>query len=152
MEVIQSFVMTSCAISILFCVISSITDISKFEKEFKFVIVGIFSLVLVKSILQLDFSFFKDVSLSDNPYTTKGLSIDDYTSQIMKISLEDTIKNYLSDYGVVCENISVDINITEESCISINKVYVSTDNFLYAKQLLLERFGEDIKVLNIGGD
>lgn len=152
METIQSFVMISCVISILFCVVSSMADISKFEKEFNFIIVGIFLLVLLRSILQLDFSFFKDISLSENPYTTDGLSLDDYTSQVMKISLEDTIKSYLSNYGVVCENISVDINITKESCISINKVYITTDNFPYTKQLLTEHFGKDIEILNLGGD
>lgn len=150
MDIMQSFVMTSCALSIIFSIISMVADTSKFEKEFKFLLVSIYSIVLLKAILQLNLSIFEGVSLSENPYTTQT-SIEDYTLYSYRVALESSIEELLTSNGVVCKNISTDINISQESCISINRVYILVDNFSYAKRLILENFG-DLNVENLGGD
>lgn len=150
MSVVQSFVMTSCALSIIFSVISLVVDTSKFEREFKFLLVGIFSIILVRSMLQLDLSFFKGISLSENPYNTQD-SVDNCAVQTSKITLENSIRELLTSNGMICENISIDINITEDNCISINRVYLLVNDFSYAKRLIIENFG-DLNIENLGGD
>lgn len=147
MSTIQSFIMTSCVLSIIFSIFASIIDLSKFEKEFKFLLVGIFSIMLMKSILQLDFSFFKDISLTDNPYYNENTS-KDYTISTTKTTLENSIKDLLTNHGISYENISVDINITENNCISINRVYLLVDDFSNASRLIIDNFG-NIEVINL---
>lgn len=147
MSTIQSFIMISCVLSIIFSISASIIDLSKFEKEFKFLLVGIFSIMLIKSILQLDFSFFKDISLTDNPYYNENTS-KDYTISTTKTTLENSIKDLLTNHGISYENISVDINITENNCISINRVYLLVDDFSNASQLIIDNFG-NIEIINL---
>jgi hypothetical protein len=113
-------------------------DTSKFEKEFKLLLVMAFIIVLAQSALQVDFPTLEDYeNLYSSDYSTQ-----DYTAQTAKTALENSMMELLTDYDIVCENISVDVNITDDTCITINKVHLSVDDFTYAKQLLLENFGE----------
>ena len=149
MNIIQSFVVTACAIGIIFSVISSMVDISKFQKEFRLMFTSIFLIILISYFLNLDFSFLKSVSLDSNPYSLEDFSTDSYASDTITLQIENSIQEFLSQKGIDCENISVSINITDENCISINRVTLKTDNFQYAELLIKQNFGESVQVINI---
>lgn len=143
----NSLVLSFCSLGIVFSVVTSIIDISKFEKELRLMFITIVLITIVKSLFNLDLSILKDVSLDTNPYTVEEISTEDCIVQQIASNLEDSIKLLLEENGLVCENISVSINITEDNCISINKVVLTTNDFEQAKSLIFENFG-DITVIN----
>lgn len=143
----NTLIVTFCTLGIVFSVVSSVTDISKFKKEFRLAFTVILIISLVKPILSLDISFLKDISLEENPYQLEtDTSLQDYTYETIQSKVENSIQTFLEENGIQCKNILVNINITDDSCISINKVTILTNDFQKAKQVLIENFGDDITV------
>lgn len=144
----NSVILSFCSLGIVFSIVTSVIDISKFEKELRLMFITIVLITIVKSLFSLDLSVLKDVSLDTNPYTVEEISTEDCITQQITSNLEDSIKLLLEDNGLICENISVSINITEDNCISINKVVLSTNDFEQAKTLILKNFG-NVTIINI---
>lgn len=144
----NSLILSFCSLGIVFSIITSVIDISKFEKELRLMFITIVLITIVKSLFSLDLSVLKDVSLDTNPYTIEEISTEDCVTQQIASNLEDSIKLLLEDNGLICENISVSINITNDNCISINKVVLSTNDFEQAKTLILKNFG-NVTIINI---
>jgi hypothetical protein len=143
----KSLIFTFCAMGIVFSVLTSMVDVSKFEKEFRLVFTTITITVLLSAFMQVDLSSLENFSLDVNPYPIEDISTEDYTQEQLKIQVEDSIKTFLEGNGISCENISVSINITDDNCISINKVTLLTDSFQQAKTLLTQNFGENLIVM-----
>ncbi|MCC8069360.1 MAG: hypothetical protein LIO71_06395 [Ruminococcus sp.] len=143
----NTLIMTFCILGIVFSVVSSLMDISRFKKEFRLVFTTILIVALVKPILSLDVSFLDDISLEDSPYDVEDDTyLQEYTYEAIQSEVESSIQTFLEEKGILCKNILVNINITDDSCISINKVTISTDDFQRAKQVLTENFGDNITV------
>jgi hypothetical protein len=143
----KSLIFTFCAMGIVFSVLTSMVDVSKFEKEFRLVFTTITITVLLSAFMQVDLSSLENFSLDVNPYPIEDISTEDYTQEQLQIQVEDSIKTFLEGNGISCENISVSINITDDNCISINKVTLLTDSFQQAKTLLTQNFGENLIVM-----
>ena len=79
-QLMNTLIISCCTLGIVFSIVSSITDISKFKKEFKLIFTAILITVLLKQVLSLNISYFKDISLEENPYSLEDYSnIQDYT-------------------------------------------------------------------------
>ena len=143
----NTLILTFCTLGIIFSIVSSVTDISKFKKEFRLAFTVILIVSLIKPILSLDISFLDGISLEENPYKLESdTSLQDYTYEAIQSKVENSIQTFLAENGIQCKNILVNINITDDNCISINKISILTDDFQKAKQVLLENFGDDITI------
>lgn len=141
-QLMNTLIISCCTLGIVFSIVSSITDISKFKKEFKLIFTAILITVLLKQVLSLDISYFKDISLEENPYSLEDYSnIQDYTYKSIQTEVETSITELLQQNDILCKNISVSINITDDSCISINRVTISTNDFEKSKQVIQQNFG-----------
>lgn len=141
MNVIQSTVLIVCIISIIFCIVSNMVDTSKFEKELRLIFFSILITTVLKSIANIDTSNLQWNYLGESlQYTDQS----EVYKQVATTQVETSIKQLLQDNGLHCENISLDINITEDSSISINKVLLNVDDFQKACNLLRQNFGDSI--------
>ena len=68
-------------------------------------------------------------------------NIQDYTYKSIQTEVETSITELLQQNDILCKNISVSINITDDSCISINRVTLSTNDFEKSKQVIQQNFG-----------
>jgi hypothetical protein len=143
----KSLIVTFCAMGIAFSMVTSMVDTSKFEKEFRLVFTTITLTVLLSAFMRIDLSNLKDFSLEVNPYSIENIPTEDYTQEQLQLQVQDSIRAFLESNGISCENISVSINITDDNCISINKVTLLTDSFQQAKTLLTQNFGENLIVM-----
>lgn len=142
-----NLVLAFCSMGVVFGVVSSMVDTSKFEKEFRTLYTAIVLIYLLRTFSLVDTSALEGISLDVNPYPLEDIPTEDYTQQEVIEQVERSIEEYLTQNGLECKNISVGINITDGSSISISSIVLTTDDFPKAKKLLLEGFGEGITVL-----
>lgn len=141
MNVIQSTVLIVCVVSIIFCIVSNMIDTSKFEKELRLIFFSILITTVLKSVANIDTSNLQWDYLGESlQYTDQS----EVYKQVATTQVETSIQQLLQDNGLHCENISLDINITEDSSISINKVLLNVDDFQKACYLLRQNFGDSI--------
>jgi hypothetical protein len=141
-----NLVLGFCGWGLVFGVVSSLVDITKFEKEIKTLFTAIVLIYLLQTLNLMDTTPLDGISLDVNPYPLESISTEDYTRQEVTAQVERSVEEYLDQNGVVCESISVGVDISDSGSISITSITLITDDFPKAKALLLGGFGEGITV------
>lgn len=141
-----NLVLGFCGLGLVFGVVSSLVDITKFEKEIKTLFTAIVLIYLLQTLNLMDTTPLDGISLDVNPYPLESISTEDYTRQEVTAQVERSVEEYLDQNGVVCESISVGVDISDSGSISITSITLTTDDFPKAKALLLGGFGEGITV------
>lgn len=138
----QTYVLGFCALGIAFGVASSVVDVSRFEREVRLLFTAVALATVAKAFGGIDLTALESLSLGSNPYSVEELSVVDYAEGEVVSQVEASIAAYLEEHGVVCEKVSATVNITDDGCISISRVVLSTDDYPEAKALIVQGFGD----------
>lgn len=127
MSEFKSWVFSICIAVITVTLLSMFTIDEKMEKVIKYTI-GLFLILVIASpvvgVLKDGISFdYNDIHITSNQ------QISDYNNgvcELYKTKVQATLSKKLQENGIKFDNLSVDINITEDNCISISRVVINT--------------------------
>lgn len=146
----NEIVLAVCLTAIGLSIAEGLMPSEKFAREIKI----IFGLILIIGIANPVLKLFKSFSLPDTSYTDIQIeNIQNNTASVLENSIENNlcsaISSMLSEKDIVLNEIYVDVNISENYCISFNEVGLNCDNFSLAESIIYETFGNETEVFNL---
>lgn len=142
--------LTICLLAIALSIAEGLMPSEKFAREIKI----IFGLILIIGIAKPVAGVFHGLSFPDT--TSADIQIENIqknTNSILENSIENNlcneIKSMLSERGITSTEIYVNVNISEDFCISFNEVSLNCDNFSLAEGIIHETFGNETEVINL---
>lgn len=150
METIKSTVSSVCIVSAgLFAVRCLIAD-QTLRIRAETILKMIFALVLISPFVRGGFSIelpeLTEYELADNSFSRQA-----YMAELAKQTAENiqqVLMEQINASGVKCENISADVNISEDGSIFISKVTVRADDPEMAADIVRNCLGSDTEVIN----
>ncbi|MDE7104398.1 MAG: hypothetical protein K2O36_00795 [Ruminococcus sp.] len=150
MENIKSAVVAVCVISAIKCIIGSVASVSKLKNQIA-MIMNLLLAVFIISPFVHGFSEFEMPDISDYSITNYDYSDDIYASFLKSQTaenIESVLSQQLSAVGIYCDKIEVEVNISADYSISINKVTVTSEDFEAAALIVKSSLGTETEVIN----
>lgn len=150
MEDIKSAVMAVCIISAAKCIIGNIASASKLKNQIG-MIMNLLLAVFIISPFVHGFSDFEMPDISVYNITDYDYSNDMYASVLANQTaenIESVLSQQLSALGIYCDKIEVEVNISADYSISINKVTVTSEDFEAAALIVKGSLGTETEVIN----
>lgn len=150
METIRNTAVSICIVSAgIFAVRSIIADQS-LRSRAETLLKMLFAIVLITPFLRGDLSL-ELPELTQYELAEQGFSQELYESELAKQTAENVsqvLKEQIQASGIVCENISAEVNISEDGSIIISKVTVRADAPERAAEIIRNCLGNDTEVIN----
>lgn len=150
MELMKNMIKAACFISVAIMIADMIKPSEKFDKQLKM----IFSLVLIIGMLtpilsgKFDLSFADDIGVNtDVDYEDEEDTLNSSLKKSVESNIEHSLKVSLAQNGILCEKISISVNISEDSSISINEVRIACNNIARARTIISEQLSVDEKCI-----
>ncbi len=150
MEGLNSAVRAICAVSAVMCVVEALAGVTRLKGQLRLILDLILALVLtapfVKGGMDLQLPVIDQADLS-----AYGYSQEVYLAQIKAQSEENiasVLAEQISSAGIACENVSVEVNISQDLSIDISKVELKTDSFSQAAEVVRSSLGAETEVVD----
>ena len=150
MDGMKSIAMSVCLVSAGICTIRSLLSGSVLRERAEVLLKMVFIVVLINPFVRGTFSFelpeLTDYELSEYSYSREESErelIQQASENISQVLLEQ-----ITAAGIVCENISAEVNISDDGSIIISKVTIMTDDFEKAEKIVGRCLGSEMEVLN----
>lgn len=150
MENIKSAVVAVCIISAVKCIIGSVASASELKNQIA-MIMNLLLAVFIISPFVHGFSEFEMPDISAYSITDYDYSDDIYASVLASQTsenIESVLSQQLSAVGIYCDKIEVEVNISADYSISINKVTVTSEDFEAAALIVKSSLGTETEVIN----
>ena len=150
MSDITSAVRSICVVTACIFIISSITEGTRLRRQAGFILKFIFAIAVVSSFVGgIKNIELPDISLFESgDYCFSTDSFDSAVAQQTAANITDVLRSQLSSVGIDAEKIDVDVNISKESGISINRVIIRTAEFDRAAEIIRSSLGQETEVIN----
>ncbi|MCD8219930.1 MAG: stage III sporulation protein AF [Ruminococcus sp.] len=146
METMQTIVLVTCVISLLSGILDALKPNRKFDRQMRLLLSAVFLLAILAPLTggldALQWDWDTDAAVSE-----------DLTSEMKKQTLEyaqenlaQSLQSYLQENGIADASVQVEMHMTDDACIEINRVMVSCTNPETALALLTECFGEEVRI------
>lgn len=139
-----------CFLAVCICLLQMLTDGTRLKAQAAFVYKLVFAAVLAGTVLKLCSGF-------ELPEITQ-YEAGDYSSaaEVYRTELErkagenisDVLYSQLRAAGIDIENITAEVNISEDGSIDISKVIISSSDPLAAAELICRSLGQETEVIN----
>lgn len=127
METFRNITFIACFISIAMSMLDMITPEGKFKKQVRLIFALVFIIAIVNPILHGHFNFKLD-DIVDIKETSEYLMVTDTFYNSLAENYSDNIEQVLNQKLLINEikanEISVNVNISEDNCIDINEVKI----------------------------
>ena len=149
MENIKSAAAAVCMVSAGICAVRSLVSGSALSKKAELILKTVFVIVLfshfVSGCLNIELPRTENYEL-----TEYGYSKERYNEELIRQTEENlsaVLVQQLQSNGIVCDNLSVSVNISEDDSIFISKVTVSTDDHEKAAEIIHNCLGSDTEAV-----
>lgn len=150
MENIKSAVMAVCIVSAVKCLIGNISAVSKLKNQLSMILNLLLALVMISPFAS-GISEFELPEISD--YTIDYDYTNDVYAEILVQETESNIEAVLMEQitasGIICEKIDVEVNISPDYSISINRVTVTSEDFQAVSEIIRKSLGDGTEVINV---
>lgn len=153
MDTVKLIIGAACFTGLAISVAEMLKPSETFNKQIKL----IFALVFIISIFSpvaaggIDFSFSGSEIEANGGYNAVDEVVDEGLKGTIEENIATELKIKLLETGIKCGSIKVNINMDENSSISINKVEIDTDDNEKARNMLMSLLSlEEDKVTIIG--
>ncbi len=153
METFQMISFTACFLGIVITIFSRLYPSEKFEKQMKTIFSLIFILSIVTPIAKNEFNLpeiSETVTASTDYYKSISENADEYFIRALENNISANLKTELNKAEIYPSEIQINVNISEDSSISINEVRVTVNNNEYTdeiKDLIKENIGYEAEVI-----
>ena len=150
MEDITTAVRAVCITAAGICIISHITEGTRLRSQAEFVYRLVFAIVVAGLI----FNGRKQIELPDlssfdsNEFSFSTEAYDNAVAEQTASNISDILSSQLSAAGITVDDIKTEINISEESGISINRIIIRTADFNKAAEIIRSSLGQETEVVN----
>lgn len=153
METLRAITLTACFLGIATVIVDTVQPGETFSKQIRMVFSLIFAVAVANMVIN-----FKSVrterqtfnTVTENNSKRLETSVNDILENSVKTSLENELSARLADKGIECEEISAEINISDDGSICINKVFLKCgDRFEEGRRILENNIGEKVPVVKI---
>lgn len=147
METMRTIVLVTCAVSLLSGVLDALKPNKKFDRQMRLLLSVVFLLAFlapfVKGLDDLHWNSWEtDAVISD--HLTAEMA--QQTLQYAQENLEQTLVQYLQEHNLADAQVQVQMHMTDDDSIEINRVIVSCTNSETATALLKECLGEEVTI------
>jgi len=136
MSMIFSSVTGICLLSIAVSVCLLICPDSSMKKQIRFLIALLFILILIRPV--------REFQIPESLEAIQKTQSDQTAQALTEQAVKNTILELLSENQISCSEISVNLHIDENDCISITDVSLTCDDMHNAVRLLREMLSEEV--------
>ena len=155
MDAIQKIVLIACLLSIAIMIFDIMYPNDKLHKQVKLIFSLIFILGIFTPIIsgKINITIPTSTSIEDNTlYIDFQDKMDEQVLSQAKKRIEQVLSHELSKKGIKTKEISIKINIEDNSCISISEVEIACDSITKAQRDIINEFisnelGEKTKII-----
>ncbi len=125
MNSIEKIALTICVLSVAITLLDSLAPNGKFKKQIRLILGLVFVLSIIKPLREADFSdydFFELINTKE--YIEANALFNEHLSTNLEKSIEKKLEIRLNQEEIYTEKIEILINIIEDNCIDISRVYV----------------------------
>ncbi len=147
---ITSSVKSICVVTVCIFIISCITEGTRLRRQAGFILKIIFAITVISPFIGgLRNIELPDIALFDRKdYSFSTESFDSAVAQRTAANITDVLNSQLSAAGIQVEKIDVDVNISQDRGISINRVIIRTAEFEKAAEIIHSSLGQETEVIN----
>ncbi len=149
MELFKSLTLCICFMSIAFSLFSKVIQFEKYSKIIKVIFASVMILTLHSHINSADVNSLSMFNAGEeyiyDDYEANML-IDEAVKLQTKQSLIDSASQLLTEYEINFSEISLDVNIDENNCITISNISLKSDSPLTAQYALKKLFGDNAEI------
>lgn len=150
MENIKSAVMAVCVVSAAKCLIGSIASASKLKNQLAMILNLLLAVVMISPFVN-GISGFELPEISD--YELEYDYSDDVYAAFLVQQTAENVESVLIEQikaaEIQCEKIEVEVNISPDYSISINKVTVTSEDFQAVAEIVHKSLGNETEVVNV---
>lgn len=150
MDNVKSAVMAVCVVSAAKCLIGNIASASKLKSQIE-IIMNLLLAVVMLSPFVSGTSGFELPEITDYQLADYDYSYDIYASALAEKTsenIESVLIQQITAAGVSFEKIEVEVNISPDYSISINRVTVTSQEFQAAADIITSSLGSETEVIN----
>ena len=150
MESFVTAVRAVCFTAVGVCIVRSITDGTRLRGHADMLLKLIFATTLAVSFAE-GISDFEMPDLSSIESGTQSYSMELYQREVSK-QIAENISSVLIEQmhaaGIKTDKIITDVNISEDGSININRVIISTSDFVASARIVRDSIGQETEVIN----
>lgn len=150
MEEFSNAVKAVCIVSAAVCVVENLVSGTRLRSQMRLIL----NLVLVMAVtapfvkggLELELPDFGRYDTPDYSY-----SLEVYHEELRRQTSENVsaiLLEQITAAGIKCEKIEIEVNISEDSSISISRVMISADDFNSAAEIVRSSLGSETEVID----
>ncbi len=151
MEEIKTAIKTICILTVSICMTEYLTSWTRLKNQMKYILNGIFILVLTVLIINVvssaELPSLGDYTEINSTYDSNELYISEMKAQT-EANITLVLQQQLDAFGIKYEKIETTVNISETNSISISKVTVTAEDFKSAERIIKNSLGEETEVIN----
>ncbi|MDE7363673.1 MAG: hypothetical protein K2N27_02105 [Ruminococcus sp.] len=150
MENIKSAVMAVCIVSAVKCIIGNIASASKLKNQLEMMMKLLLAIVMISPFAS-GISSFELPDISDYSFSAYDYSDDIYSEALIKQSaenIESVLIGQITASGISFEKIKVEVNISADYSIFINRVTVTSEDFEAVAEIVRNSLGNETEVVN----
>lgn len=151
MEEIKTAIKTICILTVSICMTEYLTSWTRLKNQMKYILNGIFILVLIVLIINVvssaELPSLGDYTEINSTYDSNELYISEMKAQT-EANITLVLQQQLDAFGIKYEKIETTVNISETNSISISKVTVTAEDFKSAERIIKNSLGEETEVIN----
>ncbi len=150
MDMVGKMVLTACVCGMATGLWGMITPDKKFSKQVNFILSLVFIMAVITPFAEI-FRNFSDKQVSATIQNYKQSYEDEntyntYLKHITEDNIEKSVTGILEENGLEVRKISVSIDISESSCISISNIGIECDDFSKAYQIIVNEVAKECDV------
>ncbi len=149
MDIVEKMASAGCFLGIAMSATNMIRPDDKFSSHIRFLFSVMFALVFLSPVINGEFGGILRESVytnSQSTYTGIDDAIETEIYTYIRKNIEKSCYDILYGQGIILDEISVNINIEENNGIDITGIYLNTNQFDKAKEILQKEIGGDVLI------
>lgn len=147
MEQLRTIITAACMLSIAVALCNLMKPSKVFERQVRFLISLIFTISLAAPLLRIDWTL-PPAELSQMQMDAQAAQLTQEASRLILTETQQrtqtALRDLLTENGITCPQLEVEIHIDDEQCISISEVSAVCSDAEKARGLLRSNCGEEV--------
>lgn len=153
MDILNKMILTACLCGIAVSICDMVSPSEKFSKQIHFILSLVFAIGILTPVIGIVQKFSDDSSvMSMESYDFQSeneVVYDKYLKQITEDNIENSLRMLLENNNITVDKICVEIDISDNSCIFINNIGLSCNDFEKASEIINSEVGRECGVWNM---
>ena len=151
METASEGIKTVCCISVGIFIIDFLCSATKLKKQMKFLLSMVFLAVLISPIISgtknIDLGTVYDIMNTEECEVSAELCNNVLINEIEN-NIAEVIAKEFEHNGVETSKLEIEVNISQTNSIDIKRVTINTEQYSEAEQILIEKLGKEVEIVN----